>query len=63
MNLTRLVVLGLLAERGERHGHQLRFGGFGEAELKQDPLNNYDVLELQHTCLALGFQVHSAAIV
>lgn len=24
MNLTRLVVLGLLAERGERHGHQLR---------------------------------------
>jgi type VI secretion system protein ImpK len=24
--------------------------------LKQDPLNNYDVLELQHTCLALGFQ-------
>ncbi|MGW6282215.1 PadR family transcriptional regulator [Kribbella sp. NPDC055071] len=24
MNLTRLVVLGLLAERGPRHGHQLR---------------------------------------
>jgi DNA-binding PadR family transcriptional regulator len=24
MNLTRLVALGLLAERGERHGHQLR---------------------------------------
>ena len=24
MNLTRLVVLGLLAEQGERHGHQLR---------------------------------------
>lgn len=24
---------------GKRHGHQLRFGGFGEAELKQDPLN------------------------
>ncbi len=23
MNLTRLVVLGLLAEQGERHGHQL----------------------------------------
>jgi DNA-binding PadR family transcriptional regulator len=24
MNLTRLVILGLLAERGPRHGHQLR---------------------------------------
>src|ERR1700753_3022086 len=24
MNLTRLVVLGLLAERGAQHGHQLR---------------------------------------
>jgi len=28
--------------------------------LKQDPLLNYDLLELQHTCLALGFQgIHS----
>src|ERR1700735_1208713 len=24
MNLTRLLILGLLAERGPRHGHQLR---------------------------------------
>src|SRR3954452_11274743 len=39
---------------GERIGG-VRF--FDElTRLKQDPLNNYDVLELQHTCLALGFQ-------
>jgi type VI secretion system protein ImpK len=30
--------------------------------LKQDPVNNYDVLELQHACLALGFQgVHRSS--
>jgi type VI secretion system protein ImpK len=39
---------------GERVGG-VRF--FDElTRLKQDPLVNYDVLELQHTCLALGFQ-------
>jgi type VI secretion system protein ImpK len=39
---------------GERVGG-VRF--FDElTRLKQDPLINYDVLELQHTCLALGFQ-------
>jgi len=39
---------------GERVGG-VRF--FDElTRLKQDPLLNYDVLELQHTCLALGFQ-------
>lgn len=39
---------------GERTGG-VRF--FDELNrLKQDPLLNYDVLELQHTCLALGFQ-------
>jgi type VI secretion system protein ImpK len=39
---------------GERIGG-VRF--FDElTRLKQDPLLNYDVLELQHTCLALGFQ-------
>jgi type VI secretion system protein ImpK len=39
---------------GERIGG-VRF--FDElARLKQDPVINYDVLELQHTCLALGFQ-------
>jgi type VI secretion system protein ImpK len=39
---------------GERIGG-VRF--FDElTRLKQDPLNNYDLLELQHTCLALGFQ-------
>lgn len=39
---------------GERHGG-VRF--FDElTRLKQDPLLNYNVLELQHTCLALGFQ-------
>jgi type VI secretion system protein ImpK len=39
---------------GERIGG-VRF--FDElVRLKQDPLLNYDVLELQHTCLALGFQ-------
>ena len=38
---------------GERVGG-VRF--FDElTRLKQDPLNNYDLLELQHTCLALGF--------
>ena len=39
---------------GERIGG-VRF--FDELNrLKQDPLLNYDVLELQHTCLSLGFQ-------
>jgi type VI secretion system protein ImpK len=39
---------------GERVGG-VRF--FDElTRLKQDPLLNYNVLELQHTCLALGFQ-------
>src|SRR6202035_1294166 len=39
---------------GERIGG-VRF--FDElTRLKQDPLLNYNVLELQHTCLALGFQ-------
>jgi type VI secretion system protein ImpK len=39
---------------GERIGG-VRF--FDElTRLKQDPLLNYDVLELQHTCLSLGFQ-------
>src|SRR6202790_2152712 len=39
---------------GERVGG-VRF--FDElTRLKQDPLLNYTVLELQHTCLALGFQ-------
>jgi type VI secretion system protein ImpK len=39
---------------GERIGG-VRF--FDElTRLKQDPLVNYGVLELQHTCLALGFQ-------
>lgn len=39
---------------GERVGG-VRF--FDElTRLKQDPLLNYDLLELQHTCLALGFQ-------
>jgi type VI secretion system protein ImpK len=39
---------------GERTGG-VRF--FDELNrLKQDPLLNYDVLELQHTCLSLGFQ-------
>jgi len=39
---------------GERTGG-VRF--FDElTRLKQDPLVNYGVLELQHTCLALGFQ-------
>jgi type VI secretion system protein ImpK len=39
---------------GERIGG-VRF--FDElTRLKQDPLLNYEVLELQHTCLALGFQ-------
>ena len=39
---------------GERIGG-VRF--FDELDrLKQDPVLNYDVLELQHTCLALGFQ-------
>ncbi len=39
---------------GERIGG-VRF--FDElTRLKQDPLINYGVLELQHTCLALGFQ-------
>jgi type VI secretion system protein ImpK len=39
---------------GERIGG-VRF--FDElTRLKQDPVLNYDVLELQHTCLALGFQ-------
>jgi type VI secretion system protein ImpK len=39
---------------GERVGG-VRF--FDElTRLKQDPLINYNVLELQHTCLALGFQ-------
>jgi type VI secretion system protein ImpK len=39
---------------GERIGG-VRF--FDElARLKQDPVINYDVLELQHTCLAIGFQ-------
>jgi type VI secretion system protein ImpK len=39
---------------GERVGG-VRF--FDElTRLKQDPLVNYDLLELQHTCLALGFQ-------
>jgi type VI secretion system protein ImpK len=38
---------------GERTGG-VRF--FDElTRLKQDPVVNYDVLELQHTCLALGF--------
>lgn len=38
---------------GERIGG-VRF--FDElTRLKQDPLVNYDLLELQHTCLALGF--------
>jgi type VI secretion system protein ImpK len=38
---------------GERTGG-VRF--FDElTRLKQDPVNNYDLLELQHTCLALGF--------
>jgi type VI secretion system protein ImpK len=38
---------------GERTGG-LRF--FDElTRLKQDPVVNYDLLELQHTCLALGF--------
>jgi type VI secretion system protein ImpK len=38
---------------GERTGG-VRF--FDElARLKQDPVVNYDLLELQHTCLALGF--------
>src|SRR5581483_4042394 len=39
---------------GERIGG-VRF--FDElTRLKQDPVVNYDLLELQHTCLALGFQ-------
>src|SRR5579871_6403442 len=39
---------------GERTGG-VRF--FDElTRLKQDPLLNYDVLELQHTCLSIGFQ-------
>lgn len=39
---------------GERIGG-VRF--FDElTRLKQDPLLNYDVLELQHTCLSIGFQ-------